>query len=222
MTFSEALHLRPGVTAIIGGGGKTTLLRRLGEELSQNGTVLLCTTTKIYPFPDLPCAHSREELAVLRNTGRLLSAGTPLEESGKLTAPPFPMAELAAQFDYVLVEADGSAGRPLKAHAPHEPVIPPEANQTILVVGASGFGRPILEAAHRPALYARLAGAGEADAATPQRAAKVLLAEALHTRVFCNQAEAAPQMAAARTLGRLLDCPVAAGSARKGDIQCLF
>ena len=217
--FSKTLPIRPGVTAVIGGGGKTALLRRLGEELSREAAVLLCTTTKIYPFPGIPTAHTAAEILDFR--GNLLCAGTPLE-NGKLTAPPLPMAELARRFDYVLVEADGSAGRPLKAHAPHEPVIPPEANQTILVVGASGFGRPILEAAHRPALYARLAGAGEADAATPERAAKVLLAEALHTRVFCNQAEAAPQMAAARTLGRLLDCPVAAGSARKGDIQCLF
>lgn len=222
MTFSKALHLCPGVTAAIGGGGKTTLLRRLGEELSQSGTVLLCTTTKIYPFPDLPCARSGEELDALRRNHRLLCAGTLLEDSGKLTALSVPMAALMQRFDYVLVEADGSAGRPLKAHDPHEPAVPPEANQTILVVGASGFGRPILEVAHRPALYARLAEAGEGDAATPERAARVLLAEALHTRVFINQTETAARLAAARTLAGLLDCPVAAGSTQKGELQCLF
>ena len=58
--------------------------------------------------------------------------------------------------DYIFAEADGSKHLPLKAHAAHEPVIPPEANQTILVLGASGFGKPIAAAAHRPALYCLL------------------------------------------------------------------
>ena len=50
MELAELLDIRPGVTAVIGGGGKTTLLRTLGEELSRTHTVLLCTTTKIFPF----------------------------------------------------------------------------------------------------------------------------------------------------------------------------
>ena len=32
MKLAELLAIRPGVTAVIGGGGKTTLLRTLGEE----------------------------------------------------------------------------------------------------------------------------------------------------------------------------------------------
>ena len=45
MTLSQLLDIRPGVTAVIGGGGKTTLLRTLGEELAGQHPVLLCTTT---------------------------------------------------------------------------------------------------------------------------------------------------------------------------------
>ena len=52
MDFSKLLGLRPGVTAVIGSGGKTSLLRRLAEELP--GTVLLCTTTHIRPFEEYP------------------------------------------------------------------------------------------------------------------------------------------------------------------------
>ena len=84
MTFADALEVRRGVTAVIGGGGKTTLLRRLGAELAEQGTVLLCTTTKIYPFADLPCARTAQELDALRRSCRLLCAGTPLEGTGKL------------------------------------------------------------------------------------------------------------------------------------------
>ena len=79
MALAKLLGIRPGVTAVIGGGGKTTLLRTLGEELAAGGKqVLLCTTTKILPFPGLPCARTGEELEALRREHRLLCAGTPV------------------------------------------------------------------------------------------------------------------------------------------------
>ena len=217
MTLSQLLDIRPGVTAVIGGGGKTTLLRTLGEELAGHHTVLLCTTTKILPFPDLPCARTTAELDQLRRSHRLLGAGTDVPGTGKLAAPETPMALLAERFDYVLVEADGAARRPLKAHAPHEPVIPPEAVQTICVVGASGFGQPISEAAHRPERYARLAGVPETAEAAPVTEAAVLRAEGLHDKIYVNQVETLWELASARTLAALLDCPVLAGSLQRKE-----
>ena len=219
--LAELLAIRPGVTAVIGGGGKTTLLRTLGEELAGRHTVLLCTTTKILPFPDLPCARTAAELDQLRRSHRLLCAGTDVPSTGKLTAPETPMAVLVERFDYVLVEADGAARRPLKAHVPHEPVIPPEANQTICVVGASGFGQPIAQAAHRPERYARLAGVPETAEATPETEAAVLRAEGLYDKVYVNQVETLWDLADAKALACLLDCPVLAGSLwRKEYFPC--
>ena len=215
--LAELLTIRPGVTAVIGGGGKTTLLRILGEELAGRHTVLLCTTTKILPFPDLPCARTAAELDALRPSHRLLCAGTDVPGTGKLAAPETPMALLAERFDYVLVEADGAARRPLKAHAPHEPVIPPEANQAICVVGASGFGRPISEAAHRPERYALLAGVPETAEAAPETEVAVLRAEGLHDRIYVNQVETLWELADARALAALLDCPVLAGSLQRKE-----
>ena len=224
MDLPALLGLRPGVTAVTGGGGKTTLLRTLGDELANRGNrVLLCTTTKILPFPGLLnlAEPTEEALAQALNARRLVCAGAPVPGTGKLTASAIPMARLAALADYVLVEADGSAGRPLKAHAPHEPVIPPEASQTILVAGASGFGRPVAQAAHRPALYARLAGVSEDAPATPEAEAAVLLAEGLPDRVFLNQAETAEARAHAAALAARLPCPLAAGSLlRKEFFAC--
>ena len=215
MELAKLLGIHPGVTAIIGGGGKTTLLRTLGEELAEENRVLLCTTTEIFPFPALHCATTAEALDSREH--RLLCAGTPVPGTGKLTAPPVPMAELASRFDYVLVEADGSAQRPLKAHAAHEPVIPAEAGQVICVVGASGFGRPVSEAAHRPELYARLAGVSVEDTAAPETEAAVLRAESLHHRIYVNQVEAPPALAASKALAALLDCPVLAGSLHRRE-----
>ena len=217
MELAKLLDIHSGVTAVIGGGGKTTLLRTLGEELAERNRVLLCTTTKIFPFPGLPCAMTAEELDSLRRELRLMCAGTPVPGTEKLTAPPVPMAELAAWFDYVLVEADGSAQRPFKAHASHEPVIPAEASQVICVVGASGFGKPIREATQRPELYAQLAGVSVEDPVAPETEAAVLQAEGLHHRIYVNQVETRQDLAAAEALAALLDCPVLAGSLHRRE-----
>lgn len=216
MGLAAFLDIRPGVTAVIGGGGKTTLLRTLGEELSGARSVLLCTTTKIFPFPGLPCAHSLEELEILRRDHRLLCAGEEIPGAGKLAALDAPVERLAGCFDYVLVEADGSAQRPMKAHAPHEPVIPAMASQVICVVGASGFGRPVCQAAHRPELYANLAGVPAEALVTPETEAAVLTKEALHHRIYVNQVETEAGRKHARALAELLDCPVTADSLWKG------
>ena len=48
--LAEALGIKKGVTAIIGSGGKSSLLKSLSLELSQKGSVLLTTSTHILPF----------------------------------------------------------------------------------------------------------------------------------------------------------------------------
>ena len=224
MKLAELLDISPGVTAVVGSGGKTTLLRALGEELAAEGhTVLLCTTTKIFPYSGMPCAKTPEELERLRQKFPLLCAGTPVPGTGKLTALPIPMAELAEHSDYVLVEADGSAQRPLKAHAAHEPVIPAEANQTICVVGLSGLGLPIEEAAHRPELYAALAGVGVQTPVTAEIAATVLQSESRGWKFFINQADTPERRAWARALAELLPGGAVVGALQKGAyVSCLL
>ena len=48
--LSEALAIKKGVNAVIGSGGKSSLLKSLSLELSQKGSVLLTTSTHILPF----------------------------------------------------------------------------------------------------------------------------------------------------------------------------
>lgn len=211
-SFAEALNIRPGITAVIGSGGKTSLLYRLAEELRTH-RVLLATSTHIRRPAHLPFLEEVRQV----QPGQPVCVGSYGPE-GKLTAPRQTFARLAALADYVLVEADGSKCLPLKAHAPYEPVIPQGSNQTIAVVGLTGLDRPIREAAHRPERYAALAEATPDDPATPERVARVLQREALHTRVLLNQADATD----GRALAQLLSCPVVLGAVQKGEIQCLF
>ena len=221
--LTELLGVRKGVTAVIGGGGKTTLLRTLGEDLARSGTrVILTTTTKFRPFPGIKTVPGGER-DIMEALGRtpLVCAAAPWGESGKLAESPVPMARLAALADCVLVEADGSAGLPLKAHAPHEPVIPAESGRVILVLGASGFGRAIREAAHRPERYAALAGCDIETAVTPEIAARVIRAEGLGDMVLVNQAETPEARERARKLAEYLALPVYAGSLQRGEIECV-
>lgn len=233
MRLSALLVIRPGVTALIGGGGKTTLMETLADELksaagdgsllhSGPASVILCTSTRIRVparFETLTGGDADALRRALESRGAVC-VGTPAEP-GKLAAPALPFEALADLADYVLVEADGARGLPLKAHAPHEPVIPPCAQQTILVVGADGFGRPIREVCHRPEIYARLAGASEADPVTPALAARVIAAEGFGDRLYINKVEDDASRAAARTLAKALALPAAAGSLWEGAYECL-
>lgn len=229
MDLRELLDIRPGVTAVLGGGGKTTLLGTLGEELAAAGArVLLCATTKLFPFDGLPnlTDPTEEALAEALESRRLVCAGTAVPGTGKLTALGLPMARLAELADYVLAEADGAASRPLKAHAAHEPVIPREANQIVYVIGASGFGCPVRQAVHRPERFRDLTGLGPEDPVSPEAAAKALLAEAPAwspppIRVFVNQVEDAAALEMARRLAAELPWPVCAGALRRRNWRCL-
>ncbi len=193
------LDVQPGVTAIIGSGGKTTLIAKLCRELP--GTVVVCTSTHIYPAEGMPFCEVLTE-----RPGKAVCVGTPAEH-GKLTAPRQSYEELARLADYVLVEADGSRGLPLKAHLDHEPVIPACVGQIIQAVGLSGMGKAIETAAHRPEQYARLCGCGVTDIATPERMAKVLNTEALADRYVLNQADDEEERKWGLTLQGLLHKP---------------
>lgn len=222
MRIAPFLNVGRGITALIGAGGKTTLMHTLAEELRAEGSVLLCTSTHILRPEKYETVTEPDAEAIRGALSRhgVVCAGTPAED-GKLTAPGLPFGELAELADYVLVEADGAHRRPLKAHAPHEPVIPEDAGRVILVAGLDGLGRPIREACHRPAIYAALAGASPDDPVTPETAAAVIAAEGLGDAVYLNKAELPGAFAAAEKLAAGLTLPVAAGSLHRGEYICL-
>lgn len=220
--LASALKIEPGITAIIGSGGKSTLLKTLGLELMRaGGRVLLCTTAHMFPVAGVPWDGSSRRLDAApwkpetlhvpgctceacagMNRGSICQAGVLDPETGKLSAPAEPLNELARRFDYVLAEADGSKRLPLKAHAAWEPVIPAATANVVWIVGALGLGKPINEAVHRPELFCERCGCELTDIATPERVAQVLNAELRmlnlsNARIMLNQVDtlADPTMA---------------------------
>ena len=222
MKIAALLQIGRGVTAIIGGGGKTTLMEALAGELSQKGSVILTTTTHIRRPAQYEMLTGADEALVSAALSRshIVCVGEAAEE-GKLRAPQLSIEALARLADFVLVEADGSKGLPLKAHEAHEPVIPSCAQRVVAVAGIDGVGRPIGEVCHRSARYAQLALADEESAVTPELAARVLSAEGGFDRVYINKVESAAAYEAAQAMAKELSCPVIAGSLHQGVYVCL-
>ena len=172
MELAEALGVRPGdVVALVGGGGKTAALYRLGRELAARpdvGGVVLSGTTRFTPpergaAPNLTLldpADPPQCVAVSGPWPRTVATGQ--GSKGRLlpVAPEWVDALYALHPDWTIVlEADGSAMRPFKAPARHEPVIPACATLVVPVVGIDAAGRPLDEAhVHRPEIVAALTG----------------------------------------------------------------
>ena len=217
MGLAEALGVSPGVTSVIGSGGKTSLLAALARELP--GTVVLTTTTHILPFEGVPLVTSADadDVRAALAGSRVVCVGAQGEKNGKLAAPSVGIEQLAALADHVLVEADGAHRLPLKAHAPWEPVVPACSARTVLVLGASGLERPVCDVVHRPDVFCKLAGCAPEDYATPELVARAANAEALADVALVNQADVAPE--AARELSVLLAVPTLVGSLRAGTLS---
>ncbi|MEG2252157.1 MAG: selenium cofactor biosynthesis protein YqeC [Clostridia bacterium] len=216
MLLCDLLEIPRGVTALVGGGGKTTLLRRLAAELSARGRVLCLTTTHMYP-PQGGYVRSPapEELARAFSRVHAITIGEPTD-GGKLGRPLGNLQALLATADYALIEADGSHGLPLKAPAEHEPALPGDEALVIALAGASGIGKLIEEAAHRPALYAALLHKRQTDPVTPEDAAFVLQHEHGQRKnvrkrfmVVLNQCESESALEAARQCAARLHDPCA-------------
>ena len=219
MGLAELLGAGRGVTSVVGSGGKTSLLAVLARDLS--GTVVLTTTTHILPFAGVPLVTSADagDVVAALAGSRVICVGSQAEKNDKLAAPELGMDVLASLADHVLVEADGSRRLPLKAHAPWEPIIPACSERTVLVLGASGLGRPVREVVHRPERFCELAGCAPDDPATPELVARVANAEALADVALVNQADVAAD--ATRELAVLLDIPAFVGSVQADTIYAL-
>ena len=186
---------------------------------SKDELIIHITSSVDAQYEVLERAGEAEISAALSAHGAVC-VGEPSAE-GKLGPPSLSFDALARLADYVLVEADGSRRLPLKAHAPHEPVIPANAQRVVLVVGADGFGKPIRAVCHRSELYAARCGVSENALVTPELEAALILAEGLGDRVYINKVETAEDYDRAAALANRLTCPVTAGSLHKGVYLCL-
>lgn len=216
----------PGILCLTGGGGKTGLLFALGRAFAAAGKTVLCTTTTRMYRP-LPAPWFAMAITDDPATIPALDAG--MAVFAAKNAPPG--ADAAKVHGYapedidalyrrgaasrIVVEADGAAGRPLKAPAAHEPVIPGMTRTVIALIGLSCLGRPFgPETVFRPDRVTAITGLLPGDTVTPA----ALAALAVHPEglfkntpsgasrlLFCNQADIPGSLEAVRHLALILN-----------------
>jgi len=218
-----------GVVSLVGGGGKTTLMFKLARELSMAGEpVLTTTTTKIFKpsSGQTGCVILSDSVTnILDRAGAMLdrhlhltAAVGKLPESGKLVGfQPDIIGELwnAGLFQWIIVEADGAAGKALKAPSAHEPVIPACTKRLVF----------------RHAHFARLTGLRLGSNVTPAAIADVLVSneglfkgsfpEAMRI-AFLNQADVGENFSTGQRVARILSRRKNTGLARVIIGQILF
>lgn len=162
--------------ALIGGGGKTTLLHALGSQLG--GSRVLTTTTVMGhdQHGDLPVVFPTSDGDVARAArNRAVIVWRRIEGQKAKGVAPEDCDRWFDLVDHVVVEADGARQRPFKAPAPYEPVVPATATLLVSVIGADALGRVIADQCHRPLRVAALAGCTPYERLSATHAASVLL-----------------------------------------------
>ena len=155
--------------ALVGGGGKTTLMFQLARDF---GTRVICTTSTHLALDQLDQADHHlvitDPAGLPRSSddfpeGILIVTGPQVEPNRVGGPPPEVMEELVNLADLwhcpLIIESDGARKLPLKAPADHEPPIPGFVTAVITVIGLSGLGKPLQgDWVHRPEYYSKLVG----------------------------------------------------------------
>ena len=176
---AEALGLRRrSLVALVGGGGKTTLLFALGRNLPAR--TLLTTTTRMGRdrTGGFPCliGPTDDELASALDQDDAVLAWRTTDERKALGFAPTEVDRWFANgaADHIVVEADGARRRPFTAPAPWEPPIPSASTHVVACIGADALGYVIADRVHRPLRVAAAAGCAPYERLTPARAAAAL------------------------------------------------
>jgi len=184
LTLSKVLRLSSDPRlAFVGAGGKTTAIFQLARQLAK--PVIVTATTHLGAWQ----TTLADRHVIVETPGQIDSLDLSLNEviliTGSSVGDKFkPISSdllnwLRARCDRdhlpLLIEADGSRQKPLKAPAEHEPPLPEFVDTVVVVAGLSALGKPLTaEWVHRPEIFQRLCNAPSGDPITPEMMACVL------------------------------------------------
>lgn len=164
------------VISLVGGGGKSTLLAYLANCFAARGmrTVIMTTTRMACPEQ---ISASMADCRSCWAQGEAAACGE-VTENGKFREPKDALLkELLDEADAIIVEADGAHMRACKAPAEHEPVILPQSDIVIGVMGIEVLGHAVGEVCHRPQHVCALLGCDETHRLTAADMAAIFVSE---------------------------------------------
>lgn len=199
----EALKIdinKKNIISFVGGGGKTSLIYELGNELRELGKkVIITTTTHMFmPKSNVVLTGKKNDIIKLLYGENVITVGMICDEKAtkfeqnhiknsktlegieeesvkKISGLPKEMAiKLIELADFVLVEADGSKRLPLKVPAEHEPVILMGSNLVVGVCGIDAIGKSIGKVCHRSNLVSKFLDVDEEHIINAYDVAKIL------------------------------------------------
>ena len=197
--FLDTLGIRRGdAVAIVGSGGKATLMYRLaGEAVDRGYAVITTSTTHLHPptskqtrgfyvtgeTPDWPAIVPRE--LVTRRHVTVLGARPRPDKLKGLDAEELERLREVCAPDLLLMKADGARARLFKAPGDHEPVVPEGTTRGVVVASLKSVGIPLDERqVHRPERVGRLTGLGQDEPVTPEVIAGVVSHPEAYRRAF--------------------------------------
>jgi probable selenium-dependent hydroxylase accessory protein YqeC len=205
ISLTEALDIpqKKGITSIVGGGGKTSLMYRLGAEYAAAGKSVILTTTTHIGDPKLSDARLIEQ-SECEKYDRIAVPGEVIcvaKRAGyrKLECPDdYLWQRICKEADRVLAECDGARQMYVKAPAEHEPVIPAESDTVIAVTGLTALGYPLEKIGFRCELICKVLRITQEEILTPELLARLLVSpdgQRKHVedmskfRIFLNHAD---------------------------------
>jgi molybdenum cofactor cytidylyltransferase len=179
------------VVSFVGAGGKTTAIFQLAREIANHNPVTLApyasadvvtATTHLGAwqtrFADHHIIANEPNDIHLPTEGVILVTGE--IDEGRTT--PVNNTVLNWLYEYtksrdipLLVEADGSRQKPLKAPAAHEPPIPEFSDTVIVIAGLNALGKPLTDQhVHRTEIFSQLSGLQPNQTITPDAVTHML------------------------------------------------
>ena len=162
------------IIAVVGSGGKTSLIHEMAESFRAEGkSVFVTTTTRMFTEKDTLCTDdSSLIISKLKETGYVMAG---LSEGEKIIPlPPEAYMAVCKEADITLVEADGSRQLPFKFPSETEPVIPDNADEILVVCGLHSIGKKAKDCCHRLELVKSCLDIEEDAVITPVHAQKLV------------------------------------------------
>lgn len=187
MSLSLAGALRCGgadAVAFIGSGGKTTALFQLARQMESS--VIVTATTHLGAWQTaladrhIPATGSLDVTSLDLRPGTVTLITGPIEDERSQPVSKEILQQIREFcLDHslpLLIEADGSRQKPLKAWADHEPPIPDFIDIVVQVVGLTSINKPLTdEFVHRLELFSNKSGLERGQTITPDALVTFLL-----------------------------------------------